>query len=219
LLEKSLLAVDADATLEGLDKDKTKAYLAEMGYQSLDQLMEAIAQGNRVATITAQQLLGGGQESANGSGGFSPEPVAIRGTEGFMVSYAKCCMPIPGDEIAGYISSERGMVVHREQCHNLLELRSNSDGLIPLRWDDEVEGEFTAILRIEVENRRGMIAVLATRINSLDVNIEKISSEDKDYQFSFVDLEMSVRNRVQLATIMKRLRALKEVRRVIRSKQ
>jgi (p)ppGpp synthase/HD superfamily hydrolase len=136
-----------------------------------------------------------------------------------MVSYAKCCLPIPGDEIAGYISSERGMVVHREQCHNLAELRNNSDKLIPLRWDEEVEGEFSAILRVEVENRRGMIAVLATRINSLDVNIEKISSEDKDYQFSFVDLEVSVRSRVQLATIMKRLRALKEVSRVTRSKR
>jgi guanosine-3',5'-bis(diphosphate) 3'-pyrophosphohydrolase len=219
LLEKSLLTLDPSASLESLDEDKTKAYLTETGYQNLDQLMADIAQGNRVATITAQQLLGGLHESDNGSGGFTSEPVAIRGTEGFMVSYAKCCLPIPGDEIAGYISSERGMVVHREQCHNLAELRSNSDGLIPLRWDDEVEGEFSAILRIEVENRRGMIAVLATRINSLDVNIEKISSEDKDYQFSFVDLEMSVRSRVQLATIMKRLRALKEVRRVTRSKQ
>jgi guanosine-3',5'-bis(diphosphate) 3'-pyrophosphohydrolase len=218
LLEKSLLTLDASASLEELDKDKTNAYLTEAGYQDLDQLMEDIAQGNRVATITAQQLLGEGHESANG-GGFISEPVAIRGTEGFMVSYAKCCLPIPGDEIAGYISSERGMVVHRELCHNLAELRVNSDKLIPLRWDEEVEGEFSAILRIEVENRRGMIAVLATRINSLDVNIEKISSEDKDYQFSFVDLEVSVKSRVQLATIMKRLRALKEVSRVTRSKR
>jgi guanosine-3',5'-bis(diphosphate) 3'-pyrophosphohydrolase len=218
LLEKSLLTLDANASLESLDKKHTNAYLTEAGYQDMDQLMEAIAQGNRVATITAQQLLGKSHESANG-GGFTSQPVAIRGTEGFMVSYAKCCLPIPGDEIAGYISSERGMVVHREQCHNLAELRNNSDKLIPLRWDDEVEGEFSAILRVEVENRRGMIAVLATRINSLDVNIEKISSEDKDYQFSFVDLEMSVKSRVQLATIMKRLRALKEVSRVTRSKR
>lgn len=218
LLEKSLLTLDANASLENLDKKHTNAYLTEAGYQDMDQLMEAIAQGNRVATITAQQLLGKSHESANGDG-FTSQPVAIRGTEGFMVSYAKCCLPIPGDEIAGYISSERGMVVHREQCHNLAELRNNSDKLIPLRWDDEVEGEFSAILRVEVENRRGMIAVLATRINSLDVNIEKISSEDKDYQFSFVDLEMSVKSRVQLATIMKRLRALKEVSRVTRSKR
>jgi guanosine-3',5'-bis(diphosphate) 3'-pyrophosphohydrolase len=216
LLDKSLVTLGS--SLEKLDSEKTRAYLAEANFEDMDQLMEAIAQGNRVATITAQQLLGESYETAKGSGSFTSQPVAIRGTEGFMVSYAKCCHPIPGDAIAGYISSERGMVVHREHCNNLAELRDNSDKLIPLRWDEEVEGEFSAVLRIEVENRRGIIAVLANRINSLNVNIEKISSEDKDYQFSFVDLEMSVISRVQLATIMKRLRSLKEVRKVIRSK-
>jgi len=216
LLEKSLLAMDKP--LEEIEETKVKAYLEQAGYSDFDQLLEDIAQGNRVATITAQQMLGEDYESGDGEGGLSSQPVAIRGTEGFMVSYAKCCHPIPGDAVAGYISSERGIVVHREHCHNLAELRENTDKLVPLRWDDEVEGEFSAALRIEVENRRGMIAVLATRINSLDVNIEKISTEDKDYQFSYVDLEMSVKNRLQLAAILKRLRALKEVHKVTRVK-
>jgi (p)ppGpp synthase/HD superfamily hydrolase len=215
LLEKSLLTLEKP--LENIEPEKIGAYLEQAGYADLDQLLEDIAQGNRVATITAQQLLGEDYDSDE-AGGFSSQPVAIRGTEGFMVSYAKCCHPIPGDAVAGYISSERGMVVHREHCHNLAELRENTDKLVPLRWDDEVEGEFSAALRIEVENRRGMIAVLATRINSLDVNIEKISTEDKDYQFSYVDLEMSVKNRLQLAAILKRLRALTEVHRVTRIK-
>ena len=55
-----------------------------------------------------------------------------------------------------------------------------------------MEGEYSAELRVEVENRRGMIAVIATRINSMGVNIEKISTEDKDYQFTYVNLEMLV---------------------------
>ncbi len=217
LLEKSLASFDV--TLEELDVANIEAYLAQTNYQNMDQLLEDIALGNRIAIITAQQLLGESHESSDGSSTFTAAPVALCGTEGFMVSYAKCCHPIPGDAVAGYISSERGIVVHREQCHNLAELRNNTDKLIPLRWDDEVEGEFSVALRIEVENRRGIIAVLATRINSLDVNIEKISSEDKDYQFSFVDLEVSIKSRTQLAAIMKRIRTLKEVRKVIRSKQ
>jgi len=217
LLEKSLASFDV--TLEELDVANIEAYLAQTNYQNMDQLLEDIALGNRIAIITAQQLLGESHESSDGSSTFTAAPVALCGTEGFMVNYAKCCHPIPGDAVAGYISSERGIVVHREQCHNLAELRNNTDKLIPLRWDDEVEGEFSVALRIEVENRRGIIAVLATRINSLDVNIEKISSEDKDYQFSFVDLEVSIKSRTQLAAIMKRIRTLKEVRKVIRSKQ
>jgi len=215
LLDKALGSLDTN--FEALEEGKTAAYLERTGYGTMDQLLEDIAKGNRVAAIAAQQLTGETPDS-DGAGGFVAQPVAIRGTEGFMVSYAKCCHPIPGDAIAGYLSSERGIVVHREHCHNLAELRENADRLVPLRWDDSVEGEFSAALRIEVENRRGMLAVLATRINSLDANIEKISTEDKDFQFSYVDLEMSVSNRVQLAAILKRIRALKEVHKVTRVK-
>ena len=87
-----------------------------------------------------------------------------------------------------------------------------------MRWDDEVEGDYPVHLRIEVENRRGMIAVIATRINSMGVNIEKISTEDKDYQFTYVNLEMMVQNRVHLARIMRRLRSITHVLKVTRIK-
>ena len=135
-----------------------------------------------------------------------------------MVSYARCCHPIPGDPIEGYLSSEKGMVVHREQCNNLADMREHAERLVALLWDDEVEGEYLVELRVEVENRRGMIAVIATRINSMGVNIERISTEDKDYQFTYVDLEMMVHNRVHLARIMRRLRAVNYVRKVTRVK-
>ena len=135
-----------------------------------------------------------------------------------MVTYAKCCHPLPGDPIEGYLSSEKGVVVHRESCKNLADIQENSPRLVALRWDEEVEGEFAVQLRIEVENRRGVIAVIATRINSMGVNIEKISTEDKDYQFTYVDLEMLVHNRVHLARIMRRLRTISQVRKVTRIK-
>ena len=135
-----------------------------------------------------------------------------------MVSYARCCHPIPGDDIEGYLSLEKGVVVHRAQCNNLVDIRDHNERRIALRWDEDVEGEYSAELRVEVENRRGMIAVIATRINSMGVNIEKISTEDKDYQFTYVNLEMLVQGRVHLAHIMKRLRAINHVRKVIRIK-
>jgi len=216
LLDKALMAHDTH--FDALELATTERYLKQAGYKHINQLLEDIAKGNRVASITAQQLVGELADAVPDTGERSTQPVAIRGTEGFMVSYAKCCHPIPGDAIAGYISSERGIVVHRDHCHNLAELRENADRLVPLRWDDKVEGEFVAALRIEVENRRGMLAVLATRINSLDANIEKISTEDRDYQFSQVNLEMSVKSRVHLAAILKRIRGLKEVHKVTRLK-
>ncbi|MBT6123624.1 MAG: bifunctional GTP diphosphokinase/guanosine-3',5'-bis pyrophosphate 3'-pyrophosphohydrolase [Halieaceae bacterium] len=214
LLDRALAGLDSN--LETIPEDELQEYLQEHQYESLEQLLEDIARGNRLPAITAQQLLGEPAEEQQEPD--NAHPVAICGTEGFMLSYAKCCHPIPGDPIEGYLSSEKGVVVHRERCNNLGDMRVNSERLVALRWDDQVEGEYAVELRIEVENRRGMIAVLATRINAMGVNIEKISTEDKDYQFTFVDLEMLVENRIHLARIMKRLRSTTSVRKVVRIK-
>ena len=216
LLDKALNGFDSN--LEQLPEDKLQEFLQRHHYELLDDLLDEIARGNRLPAITAQQLVGELAENQLEQSEDAAQPVAIRGTEGFMLSYAKCCHPIPGDPIEGYLSSEKGVVVHRERCNNLGDMRENSERLVALRWDDEVEGEYPAELRIEVENRRGMIAVIATRINSMGVNIEKITTDDKDYQFTYVDLEVQVHNRVHLARIMKRLRTINYVRKVIRVK-
>ncbi|MCB1847221.1 MAG: bifunctional GTP diphosphokinase/guanosine-3',5'-bis pyrophosphate 3'-pyrophosphohydrolase [Halieaceae bacterium] len=215
LLERALGVFDT--SLEQIPEQRLSDYLQRHHYDELDDLLDQIARGNRLPAITAQQLLG----QLDGDPARATDdalPVAIRGTEGFMVSYARCCHPIPGDPIEGYLSSEKGVVVHRERCKNLADMREKSERLVALRWDDEVEGEYAVELRIEVENRRGMIAVIATRINSMGVNIEKISTDDKDYQFTYVDLEILVHNRLHLANIMKRLRTINSVRKVIRIK-
>jgi GTP diphosphokinase / guanosine-3',5'-bis(diphosphate) 3'-diphosphatase len=214
LLNRSLS--DFDSSLEKLSPEDIQEFLEEHHYESLDNLLTDIATGSRLPMITAQQLLQ--VHDADTLQENESQPVAIRGTEGYMVSYARCCHPIPGDAIEGYLSSEKGFVVHREECRNLGDMRDNSDRLVALRWDDEVEGDYPVELRVEVENRRGMIAVIATRINSMGVNIEKISTDNKDYQFTYVNMEMHVENRVHLARIMKRLRDINHVRKVIRVK-
>jgi RelA/SpoT family (p)ppGpp synthetase len=216
LLDKTLAG--ADSALEDLPPERLAAYLAQADCSSADDLMEDIARGKRLPAVVAQQLLGNAEPRAPAAADAAAAPLAIRGTEGFMVSYARCCRPLPGDPIAGYLSSDRGVVVHREACRNLAEARDKRERLILLRWDETVEGQFAAELRIEVENRRGTIAVIATRINSMGVNIEKISTEDKDYQFTCIDLELQVENRVHLARIMRRLRGIGAVRRVTRIK-
>jgi RelA/SpoT family (p)ppGpp synthetase len=215
LLDRALAGFDS--SLELVPEDELQDFLQRNNYAELADLLEEIARGNRLPAITAQQILGELRPEQEAESD-NAQPVAIRGTEGFMLSYAKCCHPIPGDPIEGYLSSEKGVVVHRERCNNLNDMREASDRLVALRWDDVVEGEFAVELRIEVENRRGMIAVIATRINAMGVNIEKISTEDKDYQFTYVDLEMMVQNRVHLARIMKRLRSTNSVRKVTRVK-
>ncbi|MCR9105320.1 MAG: RelA/SpoT family protein [Gammaproteobacteria bacterium] len=207
---------DFGTTLDQVDQDQLTEFLQEHHYTTVEDLLVDVARGSRLPAITAQQILS--EHVAGTATAGRDEPVAIRGTEGYMVSFARCCHPIPGDAIEGYLSSEKGVVVHRDQCNNLADMRENSDRLVALRWDDDVQGDYPVELRVEVENRRGMIAVMATRINSMGVNIEKISTENKDYQFTFVNMEMHVENRVHLARIMKRLRDVNHVRKVVRVK-
>jgi guanosine-3',5'-bis(diphosphate) 3'-pyrophosphohydrolase len=214
LLDKSLRPMGL--SVAELAPRRLASYLDSAGLAALDDLLAELAQGRRLPGVVAAQLAGELDKEGPLPEPASDSPLAIRGTEGFMVSYARCCRPLPGDAIAGYLSSERGVIVHRESCRNLAEHRDKPEQWIALRWDDEVSGEYIAELRIEVENRRGTIATIATRINSMGVNIEKISTTDKDHQYHYVDLELLVRSRVHLAHIMRRLRSVDRVRKVTR---
>jgi guanosine-3',5'-bis(diphosphate) 3'-pyrophosphohydrolase len=144
--------------------------------------------------------------------------LAIRGSEGMVMSFAQCCPPIPGDPILGHISSGRGMVIHTDSCNNIAEIRDNPEKCVSVRWDPNVEGEFAVEIRVELENERGIIAKLATTITGAEANIEKISTVERDARFSIVNLSLNVRNRIHLARVMKRIRLIKPVSKVSRVK-
>lgn len=203
--------------LSNLPKDKIGGLLEETDFEVLDDLLEEIGLGDRMAYIVARRLLpnDAAQEMDDST---SDSSLAIRGSEGMVMSYAKCCRPIPGDLIVGYVSSGRGMIVHVETCNNVAEIRNDPKKYVSLRWDPVVEGEFTVELRVELEHQRGSVATVANAVTSTEANIEKISTSDRDSQLSIVDLTISVRNRIHLAKVMKRVRVIKSVSRVTRIK-
>ena len=86
-----------------------------------------------------------------------------------------------------------------------------------LHWDEDIDRTYPVGLRVQVENRRGIIAVLATRLSSIGLNIERIATQNKDIQFTFVDLELQVSSRIHLARVMKRIRIIEGVLKVTRS--
>ncbi len=219
LLEKALISLNS--SISKLSEQQKERLLSDTGVKTFDQVLEEIGLGNRVSFITAHQLLaetGTNSSASKPDNNPSHQPIAIRGTEGFRINFARCCYPIPGDAIIGFISSERGMVVHTDNCHNSLEFRGNPERSVPLRWDDNVEGEFSIELNIELEKSRGIIALLATKINSLDANIEKIGVEEEGPRMNSVSVVVGVHSRIHLARIMKRIRSIKAVIKVTRAK-
>jgi (p)ppGpp synthase/HD superfamily hydrolase len=200
--------------LSAIDDDTLKVALAAMGKVDMDSLLIDVALGNTLPHIAVAHLTSKQEDSAV-SGEIAT--LGIRGTEGMGVTYAKCCCPLPGDAIQGYLGQEKGLMVHRDSCRNLAELREQPDRLISLHWDESIERSYPAAVRVQAENRRGMIALLATRLSAIGLNIDRIATQNKDVEFTFVDLELQVTSRTHLARVMKRLRTVDGVLKVVRS--
>lgn len=191
--------------------------LADTKCNSLDELLTEIGLGNAMSQVIARRLLGE-DESPNylhrhGS-------MAIRGAEGVMVTYAKCCQPIPGDPIVGHISPGKGLVVHLESCRNIYGYQKEPDRYITLRWSDDADkiGDYRTELRIDVVNHQGILANLTNVVASTGANIHNIVTEEKEGRVYTIDLLITTKSRVHLAGIMRKIKAIPEVLRVIRNR-
>ena len=206
--------------LDSIPQENIDAILQQTKLKSMDQLLEEIGLGNRMSYMVAQRLATKSNISADDAQRESDKQgsLDIRGSEGMVMNYAKCCHPIPGDPIVGHISSGRGMVIHTDDCNNIADVRDNPEKCVSVRWDPDVQGEFSVELRVELENERGIIATLATTITGTEANIEKISTIERDARFSIVNLSLNVHNRIHLARVMKRVRLIKAVAKVTRVK-
>ena len=199
---------------EDISEARLQALLKENHQDERDDLLEEIGLGNRTAHVIARRLLSTEESAANPLA--TDGPLVIRGTEGLVLNYARCCTPIPGDLIVGHLSAGKGMVVHRDSCKNISELRNNPEKCIPLTWAKDIDSECNVELRIELAHQRGLIALLAGTISEADANIDKINVDERDGRISVIQLGISVRDRVHLARIIRKLRGLAGVSRITR---
>lgn len=228
LLERALKDIDAD--LAQIPEEARQKLLKSLKLPNWNQLLTDIGLGNRLAAVVARQLVPAAEPTD--AGGFaltrrfrellskSPkEPaLAIRGTEGVVVTYARCCRPIPGDPILGFLSSGRGIVIHTEDCPNVVKYRKHPDQWIDVRWEEHIQGIFPVGIRIEVRNHRGVLASVAAVIAEQEANIDSVSFDDRDGRYTTMDFILEVKSRVHLANIMRRIRALDTVVRINRKK-
>lgn len=206
------------AQIKDIDNEALKTLLADAEFKTLDDLLEDIGMGNRMAYVVARRLKPehSGEEVKEAPGNRQ-KPLAIEGTEGMVLHYAKCCKPIPGDTIIGHISTGRGLVIHRTDCRNIGYLRDDPEKCIYLEWADDANDDYTVSLKLDVVSKRGIIALLATTIAAVGANILKIDIDDREGQLAVVDLDMAVENRIHLARVIKKLRVLKAVNKVSRN--
>ncbi len=200
--------------LGDVGSDERNALLGEINLDSFDALLEQIGLGNRMAKLVARMLLVRNDEPAPDDGAAGS--LTIKGTEGMVVSFAKCCGPIPGDPVIAIFSPGRGLVVHHHDCPNLGDFRRQGQSWLDVQWADEVDGEFSTAIRLDAGNQRGMLATIASLIAEEGSNIEDVRSEERDGLSTSLRFVVSVRNRKHLASIIRRLKNVPFVLRVAR---
>ena len=201
-------------SLDDVSPEAQHSALGELGMKDLDELYERIGLGERLAPLVARRLLPSGQ-TEDGSG--APAPLAIAGTEGLLVTYARCCFPIPYDPIFAFLSSGRGVVIHRENCVNVEDYRKHPEKWLPVSWQAAPDRLFSSEIRAYVVNRTGVLAAVAAAIASTETNIDHVSIDEHDSDAAILTFELKVRDRKQLARIVRVIRRMPDVRRVTRT--
>ncbi|WP_442683659.1 RelA/SpoT family protein [Stenotrophomonas sp. JC08] len=214
MLDRALEAMDS--SIERLPKGRLDTFLAEHRFPRLEAFLADVALGNWMPTQAAQALLAHGELRAGGVVARPQEKILINGSERGVVSFAGCCQPIPGDDIMGYHTAGKGIVVHRMDCPNLAELRKSPERWVPIGWDTSVVGDYDTALIVEVENGTGVLAQLAAAIAQSHSNIERVDYLDRDFNAAVLCFNIQVRDRTHLADVMRRLRRLSVVQAVRR---
>lgn len=212
MLGRALMQLDI--SLQDLN-DEQLALLTTCGNAStMDELYESIGLGEQPALSVAKIL----QPNAETDNKDTHTPITIDSSDGILISFARCCRPIPGDPIVGHTSTGKGIVVHRDSCKNLKDLRNKKENIIPTNWSANVVGEYLTEIRVEVTTERGIIASLATRISNTGTSIEGIQVDERDAEHSVINLIIAVTNRIHLANVMRKVRIMRSVERVVRAK-
>ena len=166
---------DFKIKINDIPENTLKIILQEYSCKTINDLYSEIGLGNIIAKLIAMRISPTEMPAKNTK---SSSDIQIRGTEGLVVSYAKCCYPIPGDPILGYISQEKGLVVHRQTCRSINHMKKQSDETIDLSWDENVDDMFSASIKVEVDNVRGVLAMISSQIAQNDSNIESVTYDD-----------------------------------------
>jgi len=209
-------------SVKKIPETQWQTLLQEFSLKSSAELFEQIGLGERLAPLVARRLVPEdvGLAADEASKKFAPgktQPLAIAGTEGLVVSYARCCFPIPNDPIMAYLSTGRGVVIHREACGNLKNYRKQPEKWLSVSWKTRADALYTVEIRVDVENRVGVLAAIASNIAATHTNIEHVSVVERDGNAASLIFELQVKDRKQLATVIRSVKKMPDVLKVVRS--
>ena len=207
-------------TYQDISEVDMKYLLNENKNENKNELFEDMGLGNKMAPLIARQLVVLKKLASKKSQENSVDntiPLSIKGTEGMVVKFPKCCYPIPGDPIHGFVTSGRGIVIHRQTCKNLAEYQKQQEKWINVEWEPYNEGEYQVKIHLNVNNQRGVLATVAAAIADTDANINSVEMKERDGRQTSLRFIIEVKNRVHLAKVIRKIRLIKSVSQIDRN--
>jgi len=217
MLDRALAVFNA--TADSVSEKRLGTLLREYRIASYEDLLMEVGMGRRLAVLVARALVTASEDGpARESDEKTMRPLVIKGTEGMVMHFAKCCRPIPGDTVVGLMTAGRGMVIHASTCRNLREHRYPPENFIDVQWEPGIVEEYPVEIAVLVADRRGVLATVAAAIGNADSNIENVAMEERDGLTNTLRFTISVHNRQHLARVMRRVRNIPSVMRISRSR-
>ncbi len=198
-------------SFDSLDKRAIRRVLKYYKKDSMDELLKSFALGELLPSIAAKKLLPLLKQRGIGKTYSPKEALSITGKEGSIINYPHCCEPIVGDEVIGYLSPAKGIVVHRKNCANLEELEKSPERMVVMNWDLEQKMMFQTTIQMDVINKQGVLAQLASVVADNHGNIERFEQVDRDGNYSGLEFHLSITDTDMLNNILYKLRQLPEV--------
>jgi GTP pyrophosphokinase len=221
LLEKELRKYRGVSLKKVCESEAMERYLEDEGLSNLDELFNRVGFGKIAPRQVVMRVLDiEKMEPATEPGGLrkavskilpfgGPGPVRVRGHGDLLAYLAKCCNPVPGEEIVGYVTRGKGVSVHSVDCPNVKKLLYNPDREIEVKWAKGEAASYRVTLTIRATDEPGMLAKLAERIAKLESNITQLEADTtQDTGVGLIDVMVQVRNRRHLEKILQGLRSI-----------
>jgi GTP pyrophosphokinase len=209
-----------------LDSGELSKFASEYGAKTSDELLAHIGYGKLSARTVLQKSVPAAQlkEKAPDSAvvsvvkrvlrtGDGADKIKVKGTDDVMVFRAKCCNPIRGEKIVGYITRGKGVSVHASSCPNVLNLMFDPERRIDVEWDSTVtdQAAYTVRLTMQVEDRKGMLAEISAKVSDINTNITNMEARTGDDQQARIDMTVEIRDLKHLDKVVKSIKAVQGV--------
>jgi (p)ppGpp synthase/HD superfamily hydrolase len=215
MLDRALAVFEV--TADDISSKRLKTLLEEYKMKKVDDLLVEIGMGRRPSVLVARALVPAGDD-ASGGGETAMRPLVIKGSEGMVTRFSKCCRPIPGDPVIGIITGGRGLMIHSENCRNISDSKYPPENFLDVQWEPSIDEEFPVEVLVAVEDRRGVLARVAAAIGDADSNIESVAIEERDGRTNNLRFTITVHNRQHLASVMRGVRKMTSVIRIARTR-